>query len=149
AAYRSLRSPLLDSLVSHVAMSTALEITQPRAVAATATVRALPEQKAEKPASSTRALGASAMLLALIVVAAGAYLMLRGGRSNVPPVAGPTASASGTSEQVLELVEPFMDRGDWSEGRLAALNASLLELGGSRIAVVAHDARFQRFVDEL
>jgi len=148
-AYRSLRSPLLDSLVSNVAMSTALEITQPRSVAATGTVRALAERKSENPASSGRALGGLAMLLALVVVAVGAYLMLRGGHSNGVPVAGPTTSASGAPEQVLELVGPFMDRGDWSEGRLAALNASLLELGGSRIAVVAHDARFQRFIDEL
>ncbi len=149
AAYRSLRSPLLDSLVSNVTVSMALEATQPRSVAATGTVRGLPEQKPEKRTSSGRALRALAMLLALIVVAVGAYLTLRGGRSSGAPVAQPPASASGDPQQVLGLVEPFMDRGDWSEGPLAALNGSLLELGGSRIAVVTHDARFQRFVDEL
>lgn len=151
AAYRSLRSPLLDSLVSNVAVSTAMEVTQPRAVAATGTMRALPEPKPKpaKPASGLRMPGALAVLVAVVVVVVGAYLLLRGSGSNRVPVAGPTAGAPGAPEQVLELVEPFMDRGDWSEGRLAALNAALLELGGSRIALVAHDARFQHFVDEL
>lgn len=149
ATYRSLRSPLLDSLVSNVAVSTAMEVTQPRAVAATGTVRTLPESKPVKPASGLRVPSALAVLLAVVVVAVGAYLVLRGSHSNGAPAAGPATGAPGAPEQVLELVEPFMDRGDWSESRLAALNAALLELGGSRIAGVAHDARFQRFVDEL
>src|SRR5690606_7349325 len=48
-----------------------------------------------------------------------------------------------------DLVSLFVDRGDWSDGRLASLNASLLEWGGGRIGANAQEAWFQRFVDEL
>jgi formylglycine-generating enzyme required for sulfatase activity len=51
--------------------------------------------------------------------------------------------------RILDLVGSFIDRGDWSDGRLTTLNASLLEVGGVQIAAAAHEARFQRFIDEL
>jgi len=124
----------------------ALDVTQPRGVAGGA--RALSsEQKPDKLVNG-RLLGASAIVLALAVVAAGALLMLRG-RSSVSTTPPQAATAARGPGQVLGLVGPFMDRGDWSDARLTTLNAALLELGGSQIGEVAQDARFQRFVDAL
>jgi hypothetical protein len=69
ATYRSLRSPLLDSLVENVVLASALEVTQPRAVA-TGTVRTLPEPKPDSRVSA-KSFGAIAIMLAVAVVAAG------------------------------------------------------------------------------
>src|SRR5262249_15540588 len=43
----------------------------------------------------------------------------------------------------------FMVAGDWSDGRVTGLNATLMELGGEQIAPLTREAGFQRFVDEL
>jgi len=59
------------------------------------------------------------------------------------------AAATPAPGAVKNALEPFMDSGDWSEGRLTTLNAALMELGGEQIAIVAHDPWFQHFVDEL
>ncbi len=62
------------------------------------------------------------------------------------PSSNAAASAPGAVKNALE---PFMDSGDWGEGRLTTLNTTLMEVGGEQIAVVAHEPWFQRFVDEL
>jgi formylglycine-generating enzyme required for sulfatase activity len=167
ATYRSLRAPLLESLVPNGGVALAvLENTQPRAVPKPAApVTRGPESK--KGPKGTVAIVAVVVVLA--VVGAGLWA-LRGGRllgggpggsdgrtgsgtdgatdAGAAGSSGSTATAEGL-KRILDLVGPFIDRGDWSDARLATLNAALLEVGGVQIAAAAHEARFQRFIDEL
>ena len=154
AAYRSLRAPLLESLVPNGGIaSPVLEVTQPRAVPKPATQ--VPNEREPK-----RSPKVAIMIVAVVlVVVAGGLLLLRGvgvfGAGAVTDAAGgpgsPGSSAATTAglNRILDLVGPFLDRGDWSDGRLATLNEALLELGGAQIAAATRDARFQHFIDEL
>jgi formylglycine-generating enzyme required for sulfatase activity len=171
AAYRSLRAPLLESLVPNGGVaSPVLEVTQPRAVPKPATQA--PNE--HEPKRSPKA--AILIVAVVLVVAAGGLLVLRGvgvfghgvsGGAAGTNGAGATTDANGADaaaggaggpgsaataaglNRILDLVGPFLDRGDWSDGRLTTLNAALLELGGAQIAVATRDARFQHFIDEL
>ena len=154
AAYRSLRAPLLESLVPNGGIaSPVLEVTQPRAVPKPATQ--VPNEHEPK-----RSPKVAIMIVAVVlVVVAGGLLLLRGvgvfGAGAVTDAAGgpgSTGSSAATTaglNRILDLVGPFLDRGDWSDGRLATLNEALLELGGAQIAAATRDARFQHFIDEL
>jgi len=82
----------------------------------------------------------------LVVVAAVAFWMWQGPKSGGVDSQPVPATAA---DHVHDLVVPFVDRGDWGDGHLASLNASLLEVGGAQIAAVEREAWFQRFVDEL
>ena len=167
ATYRSLRAPLLESLVPNGGVALAvLENTQPRAVPKPAApVTSGPESK-QGPKGTVAIV---AVVVVLVVVGAGLWA-LRGGRllgggaggsdgragsgtdsateAGAAGSSGSTATAEGL-RRILDLVGPFIDRGDWSDARLATLNAALLEVGGVQIAAAAHEARFQRFIDEL
>jgi formylglycine-generating enzyme required for sulfatase activity len=162
AAYRALRAPLLESLVPNGGVvSPMLEVTQPRAVPKPATqVTNGPEPKR----SSKTAIVSVAVVL--VVVAGVSWLVFGGGAPGASSAGagrdgasgagaggadagvGPGATAAGLN-RILDLVGPFLDRGDWSDGRLATLNAALLELGGAQIAAATRDVRFQHFIDEL
>ncbi len=174
-AYRALRAPLLDALVVSGVVSApavaALEVTQPRALSGGASlaagvtasagaalsagaqlsVGALPSARAARSvrarAPNSPPLSVVLTLLALLVLVAAAFWFLHGRATTGSPA--PTVATQAGSDQVLDLVETFSERGDWSDGRLASVNAALLELGGAQIAAVGRDARFQRFVDEL
>ncbi|MDB6012824.1 MAG: serine/threonine protein kinase PpkA [Gammaproteobacteria bacterium] len=167
ATYRSLRAPLLESLVPNGGVALAvLENTQPRAVPKPATpVTNEPESKGVPKG----AIAIAAVAVVLVVVLAGLWA-LRGSRllggspggdagrtgsrtdsvtdGGAAGAPGSRATAEGLN-RILDLVGSFIDRGDWSDGRLATLNASLLEVGGAQIAAATHEARFQRFIDEL
>jgi formylglycine-generating enzyme required for sulfatase activity len=162
AAYRSLRAPLLESLVMNGGVTLAvLDNTQPRAVPKPATQVTNGQEPKRSPKVAIVIVG-----LALVLVGGGLWA-LRGGQflgggsgrgggrtadgSAVDGAAGATGSTA-TAEglnRILDLVGPFIDRGDWSDGRLATLNAALLEVGGVQIAGAAHEAGFQRFIEEL
>ena len=90
--------------------------------------------------------GLIAVGVAIIAVGAVAFWMWR--TPSQADRSSPTMPV-GAADHVHDLVAPFVERSDWSDGRLTSLNASLLELGGVRIAAVAREAWFQRFVDEL
>lgn len=167
ATYRSLRAPLLESLVPNGGVASAvLENTQPRAVPKPAApVINGPESKG----APKGAIAIVAVAVVLVLVGAGLWA-LGGGRllggdaggsagrtgsgtdgatdGGVAGSPGSMATAEGLN-RILGLVGPFIERGDWSDGRLATLNAALLEVGGVQIAAAAHEARFQRFIDEL
>jgi formylglycine-generating enzyme required for sulfatase activity len=65
-------------------------------------------------------------------------------------VASSTAGPSlGGPERAREVIQDFIGRGDWSDGRLAPINAALTRLGGEQLAAVARETWFQRFVDEI
>jgi formylglycine-generating enzyme required for sulfatase activity len=163
ATYRSLRAPLLESLVPNGGVALAvLENTQPRAVPKPATpVTNGPESK--RGSKGTVAIVALAVVL--VVVGAGLWALRGGpragggdGRSASGTDSATDAGAAGSSgstataeglKRILDLVGAFIDRGDWSDGRLATLNAALLEVGGVQIPAAGHEARFQRFIDEL
>ena len=182
AAYRTLRAPLLESLVPRgVVALPVLDVTQPRAVPKPAVQVANGRESKRSPKVAIVIVGL------VLVLAAGGLWVLRGGGVGGgsdraggagadgagpggagvagsgaggvgPGGAGAATDGGGRSESVataqglnriLDLVSPFVDRGDWSDGRLATLNAALLELGGAQIAAATRDARFQRFIDEL
>ena len=104
------------------------------------------DARADSGASKRPSLGIVAIGVVLVAVAAIAFWMWRGsspGGADAGPV------QAGAADHVHDLIAPFIDRGDWSDGRLTSLNASLLELGGAQIATVTRETWFQRFVDEL
>jgi formylglycine-generating enzyme required for sulfatase activity len=168
-AYRSLRAPLLDSLVLTSASAPTVEITQPRAPAwqseaitrpgkpGTAPVRAqLTElgsnQVETSPASnpSNRNLLRFGVIAIVIVVVAIATVSLWPSKNTSSSGNSVSDASAGTeSDRIRDAVGAFTDRNDWGDGRLTTLNASLLESGGENIALIAHEAGFQRCVDEL
>jgi formylglycine-generating enzyme required for sulfatase activity len=174
AAYRSLRAPLLESLVPRGGVALpVLEVTQPRAVPKPAVQVTNGQESKRSPKVAIVIVGL------MLVLAAGGFWGLRGGgvlggsvgggrdgaagagrggAGGGPGDAGAATDGGGRSgsvataeglNRILDLVSPFVDRDDWSDGRLATLNAALLELGGVQIAAATRDARFQRFIDEL
>src|SRR4051794_18929012 len=87
---------------------------------------------------------------AMVAVAAGAvWIWLQHRHAGSPEVESGANSATAQPGAARSAVEQFMDGSDWSDGRLAALNATLMELGGEQIAPLTREAGFQRFVDEL
>lgn len=53
------------------------------------------------------------------------------------------------ADPVHVLIQPLLDRDDWSDARVAAVNAGLLETGSVRIAAAASTEWFQAFVDAV
>jgi formylglycine-generating enzyme required for sulfatase activity len=147
AAYRTLRAPLLDSLVATVVPRVAdTEITRPRA-ARPAPVAA--EGASAEPEPTKRLpVGVIVGALGLVALAAALFWVFSGARA---PAGDTSEIASGKSlaSPVYELVVPFMERGDWSDAQLTHINASLLELGDRELGRAAPEPWFQRFVDEL
>ena len=155
---RCARRCSIHSYSNVAAVASAMEITQPRAAVRPASEEAVTrpgkpsaarvaQPGTAKPAGGRLPIGTIAIVVALLAAATVAYWMWLG-----PVSSGRASDAAGTATQpnrVHDLVTPFIDRADWSDARLASLNASLLELGGAQIAVVAREAWFQHFVDEL
>ena len=69
--------------------------------------------------------------------------------------AASSSNSSGTTpvadqqDRIQTQLAQFTDRGDWSDASLTALNADLLELGGSRMAEASGNSWFQRFAEEV
>ena len=162
AAYRALRAPLLDSLARNGLMAAAAEITQPRDTARQAQRDAITRPgrprvvapvpgdsaSADGPLVSSRRLRQLAIAIAVaIIVVAGVGLSMWIGRKS--PQSDPTGAVATTNTGVQALLQEFVAGGDWSDARIASLNAALLELGGGQIGAAAHNDRFLGFVDEL
>jgi formylglycine-generating enzyme required for sulfatase activity len=155
AAYRALRAPLLDTLVANVPAAADMEVTRPRAVRpapAPTTGQTTGQATAQTPSptQSRRRLPVGVIVVALGLVALVTvmlWVLSRGGHpgAEADAVSGGRALAG----PVYDVVVPFMERGDWSDAQLTALNASLLELGDQQLATVARERWFQRFVDEV
>jgi formylglycine-generating enzyme required for sulfatase activity len=168
-AYRSLRAPLLDSLVLTSASAPAIEITQPRTPAwqteaitrpgkpGTAPARPqlteLGRNQAEAsaaPHATNRNLLRFGVIAIIVVAVAIAAVSFWPSKNSATGDKTSDASAPGTeSERIRDALTAFNDRADWSDARLTTLNASLLESGSENIAMIAREAWFQRFVDEL
>lgn len=144
-AYRKLRAPLLDSLQLRAGATDEMAVTQPRSLGRAAGTPPRTGNTAAAVASRTaippRVIVA---LLFLLVIAAAAWWALRS-----TPDEQAAADATAPASPVHDVVEPFVQRGDWSDARVAALNVALLELGERQIGAVAGEQWFQRFVDDL
>ncbi|MEJ1963383.1 MAG: SUMF1/EgtB/PvdO family nonheme iron enzyme [Gammaproteobacteria bacterium] len=169
AAYRALRAPLLDSLVLDGVVARALEVTQPRAawqvqpesITRPGKPRVPASARADVPASkesppkrgAARMIGVIALGVAVIVVLAVAIWGWRSHETSAENASN--GNASGTTvdaaeqARVRDLISPLIDRGEWNDAQLASLDAALLELGANRMAAVAREPWYQRFVDEL
>jgi hypothetical protein len=146
AAYRTLRAPLLDSLVATVPRAADTEVTRPRAVRPTPVAA---EGASTEPEPAKRLpVGVIAGVLSVVALAAVLFWVFGGERAPGGD-AGETASEKSLAGPVNELVAPFMERADWSDAQLTHLNASLLELGDRELGRAAAEPWFQRFVDEL
>ena len=146
ATYRQLRAPLLDSLELHVSSIDEMAVTQPRSLGRAAATRPPTVSSAPKaPARSTKLPRILFALVPVLVIASGAWWYMQHSAPEEEVAAGYDAPAS----PVREVVEPFVQRGDWSDARVAALNVALLELGERQIGAVAVEPWFKRFVDDL
>lgn len=143
--YRKLRAPLLDSLQLHAMDEMA--VTQPRSLGRAAGSPA-PTRKntvapsPPRPSKSPRVIFA---VVALLLIAAVAWWVVRPSTPHEQVAADSVAPTN----PVREVVEPFVQRGDWSDARVADLNVTLLELGQAQIGAVGGERWFQSFVDEV
>lgn len=157
-AYRALRGPLLDSLASGVT-PTAMETTQPRVAHRQMQRDAItrpgkPHQtkasdSVAEPLATSRRLHQIAGWIAatiVVVIAVVVWAWFQHDRSEPQQSTNTTSAPPGAARSALD---QFMDAGDWGDGRIAALNATLMELGSEQIAPLTREAGFQRFVDEL
>lgn len=146
-AYRKLRAPLLDSLSLPGAGAVDEGVTQPRIVGRAA--GAAPVERpaaAQQPTPPRAAARWTIPIVIVVLLAAGAALW-----SVLRTTPNEQASIETVEQRspVHHVIEPFMQQGDWSDVRVAALNVSLLELGQRQIAAAASEPWFQRFVDDL
>lgn len=175
AAYRRLRAPLLDSLSTRQFSSDEdSTVTQPRdkvraAIAAaaaesnagTTVTRPLPPPPskptafapppaapASRPASQTSRSKTPlfAGIAAVLAVAVAAVWYLR--RPESPPTPE-FAGAIDIDNPVYDAVVPFLATNEWSDRRVANLNAALLELPASEIAEQSGTDWFVALVDEV
>lgn len=175
AAYRRLRAPLLDSLSTRQFSSDEdSTVTQPRdkvraAIAAaaaesdagTTVTRPLPPPpskptafappppaQASRPASQTSRSKTPlfAGIAAVLAVAVAAVWYLR--RPESPPTPE-FAGAIDIDNPVYDAVVPFLATNEWSDRRVANLNAALLELPASEIAEQSGTDWFVALVDEV
>lgn len=146
AAYRKLRAPLLDSLELH-ARTDEMALTQPRSLGRAAgtqsQTRGAPVQAATRAKTQPRIIVA---VLSLLLIAAVAGWALQ---RSTPEEEINADSVATAAHPVHDAVQPFVQRGDWSDARVAALNVALLELGERQIGAVAGEPWFKRFVDDL
>lgn len=147
ATYRKLRAPLLDSLELHARGMDEMAVTQPRSLgraAGTPSRRAtgIAAPSATRPTKLPRVIVA---LLSLLLIAAVAWWGLQRSTPDEQVAVDSIAPVS----PVHGVIESFVQRGDWSDARVAALNVALLELGERQIGAVAGEPWFKRFVDDL
>lgn len=148
--YRKLRAPLLDSLELHAHGVDEMAVTQPRSLGRAASTRP-PEVAGASRKAATR----SANLRSRLVVALSSLLLIAAAAAwwslhrPTPEEEIADANVAAPVSPVREVVEPFIQRGDWSDARVAALNVALLELGEQQIGLVAGEPWFKRFVDDL
>jgi len=153
AAYRKLRAPLLDSLElpgAWVADDTT--VTRPRGARPLGSAgQSAQADSARKSAGSRARLLAAAGLVGVLLVAGIVIWSLRDSRPDADPLPAEAGGAgvASRSVQVHAVIAPFMERGDWSDRRVAALNAALLELGTDQIAAAANEPWFGQFVQSL
>lgn len=146
AAYRKLRAPLLNSLQLYAGAVDEMAVTQPRSLGRAAGTSPQITESAATPATRTTTrprIIISALSLLLIAVAIGWAWQRPSPHENA------VADAIAPANPVHDIVAPFVQRGDWSDAHVAALNVSLLELGERQIGAVAGEQWFQRFVDDL
>ena len=175
AAYRRLRAPLLDSLSTRQFSSDEdSTVTQPRdkvraAIAAaaaaessagtTTVTRPMPpsppkpaafppkppgaESKPAKQASRSKTPLFAGIAAVLAVVVAAVWYLRRPEAPATPEFAGPV------DNPVYDAVVPFLAANEWSDRRVANLNAALLELPARQIAENSRTDWFLDLVDEV
>jgi len=150
AAYRKLRAPLLDSLELHARAMDEMAVTQPRSLGrAAGKPRQTGDTGVEAATRATTLPRIIVSLLSLLLIGAAAWWALQRSTPDEEAAAEAIAPGNVMNGPVHDVVEPFVQRGDWSDARVAALNVALLELGERQIGAVAGEPWFQRFVDDL
>ncbi len=146
ATYRKLRGPLLDSLALHACAMDEMAVTQPRSLGrAASSPPKIESAPVAAPPKTSKLPRVAVALSALMVIAVAAWW----GLQRSPPEESSVTNATAPSSPVHDVVTSFVQRGDWSDARVAALNVALLELGERQIAMVASERWFKRFVDDL
>jgi formylglycine-generating enzyme required for sulfatase activity len=168
--YRRLRAKLLDGLIAPVDRA-APEATRPRAAPEVsdatqpraATPRATTDQAPPRPLPKEEGagVGRAAGLAALGALLAGAIAFFVWHHARSPSTApATTSSAAGASAEspdgrtdstgqaapIHALLEPLLENPDWSDGRLVALNESLLEAGQEPLDAARNTDWFNAFV---
>lgn len=147
AVYRQLRAPLLDSLSVRAASSVDDEaVTRPRLVIPrTAAANGV---SVDAPVRTSKAALRMAVIALGLLLLAGAVWWALHSRNGGGGAAGAANGAAGTSA-LQSAIREFSERADWNDSRVAALNATLLELDRRRIAAAASEQWFQDFVDTV
>ncbi len=145
-AYRKVRSRLLDSLTGS---------SEPPAPNKLPVPPAAPQAPHLLPAWL---LGLGLAVLGTLVVAAYSSRLFRDrnheryraqATSRGQTVSDSPHTASPGSGRIFELVSPLLDDPVWTEARIAAVNAALLEEGPRRIAAQRRTQWFRRFAQEV
>lgn len=149
AAYRSLRAPLLDSLVMNVPRSAdPMAITQPRVIARAGQ----PAPPAAEPPAEEQGrkvpVGLITLVVGLLAIVVTTVWFVQTRPAGLGGRAADAASMT-SAHPAYAAVEPFLERGEWSDARLSELDAALRGMGEERLAEVAHEQWFMRFVDEV
>jgi hypothetical protein len=140
-AYRQVRGLLLDSLTS-----------SPQSNVPPTSPSLPPVSKA--PAARRSWVGWIGLFLFCVIVI-GALYGAFGDRLHEQPDRGHGMSQSrlaadrARSDRIFHLVAPMLNDPDWTEARIAAVNAALLEEGARRIAAQRGTEWFQRFTREV
>jgi formylglycine-generating enzyme required for sulfatase activity len=146
AEYRKLRAPLLDSLGSLELTGVDDEaVTRPRmAGRSPAVAPAAPDRGHSSLWSRPRR--RAVLVIGLVLVAVVGWSLWRWHAG-----AGPAGQSGeyAAAEPVYAVVQPFVERGDWSDARVNALNAALIEAGPRALTAAESEQGFERFVDEV
>lgn len=138
--YRQVRAPLLDSLAA-------------RPQAAVSQTPA-PSAELRTPRAGRSSVGwIGLLILAVLVIGALSRGLFRDRSRNEPDrvraMSDSRRATATSSDRIFRLVAPLLDDPDWTEARIAAVNAALLEEGSRRIAAEHGTDWFQRFEQEV
>jgi formylglycine-generating enzyme required for sulfatase activity len=147
AEYRKLRAPLLDSLASQELTGVDDEaVTRPRVAGRQPAVAPKAPERGHSSLWSRPRLRA-VLVVGLLVLVALVGWSLRRWHAGAGPAGQPGEYAA--AEPVYAVVRPFVERGDWSDARVNALNAALIEVGPRALTAAESEQGFERFVDEV
>jgi formylglycine-generating enzyme required for sulfatase activity len=148
AEYRKLRAPLLDSLASRELTGVDDEaVTRPRMAGRSPPTVASAAPDRGHPDFWSRPGRRAVLVIGLLVLVAVVGWSLRRWHAGAGPADQPGEYAA--AEPVYAAVRPFVERGDWSDARVNALNAALIEVGPRALTAAESEQGFERFVDEV
>jgi formylglycine-generating enzyme required for sulfatase activity len=148
AEYRKLRAPLLDSLASQELTGVDDEaVTRPRMAGRSPPAVAPAPPDRGHPDFWSPPRRRAVLVIGLLVLVAVVGWSLRRWHEGAGPAGQPGEYEA--AEPVYAVVRPFVERGDWSDARVNALNAALIEAGPRALTAAVSEQGFERFVDEV